>query len=108
MQARRNELELKLIVPADFEMPPLEDPSKGVLTASEEAPLRLSATYFDTADLRLLEHGITLRYRTGDQDGPVWTLKLPATATTPCAASWSSPATRNSRPPRRLPFCSPF
>ncbi len=78
MQARRNELELKLIVPADFEMPPLEDRATGVLTASEEAPLRLSATYFDTPDLRLLEHGITLRYRTGDQDGPVWTLKLPA------------------------------
>jgi CHAD domain-containing protein len=59
-------------------MPPLEDPSKGVITASEEAPLRLSATYFDTADLSLLGHGITLRYRTGDVEGPVWTLKLPA------------------------------
>jgi CHAD domain-containing protein len=78
VQARRNELELKLIVPADFEMPPLEDRATGVLAASEEAPLRLSATYFDTPDLRLLEHGITLRYRTGDQDGPVWTLKLPS------------------------------
>jgi Uncharacterized conserved protein len=78
VQARRNELELKLIVPADFEMPPLEDRATGVLTASEEAPLRLSATYFDTPDLRLMEHGITLRYRTGDQYGPVWTLKLPA------------------------------
>jgi CHAD domain-containing protein len=78
VQARRNELELKLIVPADFEMPPLEDRATGVLAASEEAPLRLSATYFDTPDLRLLEHGITLRYRTGDQGGPVWTLKLPS------------------------------
>jgi CHAD domain-containing protein len=76
VQARRDELELKLIVPADFQMPPLENPSKGVLTASEEAPLRLSATYFDTADLSLLGHGMTLRYRTGDQHGPVWTLKL--------------------------------
>jgi CHAD domain-containing protein len=78
VQARRNELELKLIVPADFEMPPLENPSKGVLTASEEAPLRLSAVYFDTSELNLLDHGITLRYRTGDLEGPVWTLKLPA------------------------------
>jgi CHAD domain-containing protein len=78
VQARRNELELKLIVPADFEMPPLENPSKGVLTASEEAPLRLSAVYFDTPELTLLDHGITLRYRTGDQEGPLWTLKLPA------------------------------
>jgi CHAD domain-containing protein len=78
VQARRNELELKLIAQAGFEMPPLEDRATGVLAASEEAPLRLSATYFDTPDLRLLEHGITLRYRTGDQDGPVWTLKLPA------------------------------
>ncbi len=77
MQARRSELELKLIVPADFEMPRLEDPAKGVLTASEEAPLRLSATYFDTEDLSLQGHGITLRYRTGEQAGPLWTLKLP-------------------------------
>jgi CHAD domain-containing protein len=78
MQARRNEVELKLIVPADFELPALEDDKSGVATASEEAPQQLNATYFDTADLRLMRHGITLRYRTGEGNGPLWTLKLPA------------------------------
>jgi inorganic triphosphatase YgiF len=37
---------------------------------------RLSATYFDTEDLRLAAHGITLRRRTGGSDAG-WHLKLP-------------------------------
>lgn len=78
MQARRNEVELKLIVPADFELPALEDGKTGVATAAEQAPQHLNATYFDTPDLRLMRHGITLRYRTGEGNGPLWTLKLPA------------------------------
>jgi len=78
MQARRNEVELKLIVPSDFELPPLEGGKSGVATASEETPQQLNATYFDTPDLRLMRHGITLRYRTGEGNGPLWTLKLPA------------------------------
>ncbi|MDQ1397650.1 MAG: hypothetical protein QOG64_2909, partial [Acidimicrobiaceae bacterium] len=37
---------------------------------------RLSATYYDTADLRLTRSGLSLRYRVGtDESG--WTLKLP-------------------------------
>ena len=39
---------------------------------------RLDATYYDTADLRLVRWGVTLRYRTGEgDDGGTWTLKLP-------------------------------
>ncbi len=34
------------------------------------------STYHDTPDLRLARAGVTLRYRTGDDGGPVWTLKL--------------------------------
>jgi inorganic triphosphatase YgiF len=78
MQARRNEVELKLIVPSDFEVPPLEDGKTGVASAAEEAPQQLNATYFDTPDMRLMRHGITLRYRTGEGNGSLWTLKLPA------------------------------
>jgi CHAD domain-containing protein len=37
-------------------------------TVSEGAPVSLSATYFDTADLRLLGAGITLRRREGGDD----------------------------------------
>lgn len=77
MQARRNEVELKLIVPSDFELPELEGKT-GVASAAEETPQQLNATYFDTPDLRLMRHGITLRYRTGEGSGPLWTLKLPA------------------------------
>ncbi len=40
---------------------------------------RLEAEYYDTADLRLLRSGITLRRRTGGHD-PGWHLKLPAGA----------------------------
>ncbi|OLT00452.1 hypothetical protein BJF90_35285 [Pseudonocardia sp. CNS-004] len=36
----------------------------------------LHAVYFDTADLDLLRHGVTLRHRTGGET-PSWTLKLP-------------------------------
>jgi CHAD domain-containing protein len=77
MQARRNEVELKLIVPSDFELPGFEGKT-GVVSAAEEASQQLNATYFDTPDLRLMRHGITLRYRTGEGNGPLWTLKLPA------------------------------
>ncbi|MEO8456369.1 MAG: CYTH and CHAD domain-containing protein [Chloroflexota bacterium] len=78
MQAKRNETELKLIVPADFELPALKDAASGVAAANEEPQQQLSATYYDTQDLRLMRHGITLRYRTGEDNGPLWTLKLPA------------------------------
>lgn len=76
MQARRSEVELKLIVPEDFELPELNGRA-GVATTNEEPTQHLSATYFDTPDLKLMQHGITLRYRTGEGNGPLWTLKLP-------------------------------
>lgn len=73
---RRNELELKLVVPASFTMPKLKKRA-GVSGIEERGHLELSATYFDTPDLRLLAHGITLRYRSGERPEPFWTLKLP-------------------------------
>jgi CHAD domain-containing protein len=38
---------------------------------------RLEAVYFDTADLRLLRRGVTVRFRRGEDPGEVWTAKLP-------------------------------
>jgi CHAD domain-containing protein len=70
------ERELKLALPGRFSMPPLvvdEVP----LDVEPLDPLTLRATYYDTLDLRLARHGVTLRYRTGDDSGPTWTLKLP-------------------------------
>ncbi len=42
-----------------------------------EAPVELHATYYDSADLRLLASGVTLRRRRGGDDAG-WHLKLPA------------------------------
>jgi CHAD domain-containing protein len=47
----------------------------GSLVGPEDQVLR--ATYYDTADLRLLAAGLTLRHRTGGDDAG-WHLKLPA------------------------------
>ena len=57
-------------------MPDLTDDHLGVLAMDELPELSLRSTYHDTADLRLARSGVTLRYRTGDESGPAWTLKL--------------------------------
>jgi len=72
------ERELKLAAPGLFVVPDLTDDGLGVLAMQELPELQLTSTYYDTADLRLARSGVTLRYRTGEEAGPVWTLKLPA------------------------------
>lgn len=70
------EREIKLSLPGRFTIPELS--IDGTPLTQEALPeLDLRATYFDTSDLRLARHGVTLRYRTGDAAGPTWTLKLP-------------------------------
>ena len=76
MRSRRPELEIKLAVPMQFEMPPL-DTWATTDRMTELPPLRLAATYYDTEDLRLVRNGVTLRYRTGEGKGGIWTLKVP-------------------------------
>jgi CHAD domain-containing protein len=49
----------------------------GVARLREEPAEELDALYFDTADLRLLAHGVTLRRREGGHDAG-WHAKLPA------------------------------
>lgn len=48
----------------------------GIATVSQQDEQVLDAIYFDTADLRLIRAGITLRRRTGGKDAG-WHLKLP-------------------------------
>ncbi|MEW2516765.1 CYTH and CHAD domain-containing protein [Actinacidiphila alni] len=48
----------------------------GVARIREEAAEELDAIYYDTADLRLLTHGITLRRRRGGHDAG-WHVKMP-------------------------------
>ncbi|WP_225847089.1 CYTH and CHAD domain-containing protein [Streptomyces sp. HPF1205] len=66
---------------ATFEGPGVLDPAllrrvPGVARVRAEEPEELDAVYYDTADLRLLAHGITLRRRGGGHDEG-WHLKLP-------------------------------
>src|SRR6058998_3299158 len=53
----------------------------GVSAMRQAVQHELSAVYFDTAELDLARHGITVRRRTGGDDAG-WHLKLPAGADT--------------------------
>lgn len=66
------ENEVKLRVPARFDLRALSQGSNGFSVTPVEAR-RLSSIYYDSDDLRLLHAGCSLRYRRGDG----WTLKLP-------------------------------
>jgi CHAD domain-containing protein len=70
------EQELKLAVEGSFvpTVPPADSDVGGI----EELPaLDLRATYYDTPDLRLARHGVTLRNRTGESQDAGWLVKLP-------------------------------
>ncbi|WP_018654519.1 CYTH and CHAD domain-containing protein [Actinomadura flavalba] len=76
MADRHLEIEDKYDAAPDFTLPDLSG-LPGV-TDVEVLPARsLRAVYFDTADLRLAAHGITLRRRRGGADAG-WHLKIPA------------------------------
>jgi CHAD domain-containing protein len=85
------EEERKYEVDEHFTLPDLSDrvPSGGRVVGLP--PVTLTATYLDTADLRLARAGVSLRHRKGD--ALPWTVKLPA----------DSPGIRHeiSRPGRR-------
>ena len=71
-----HEVERKLAIHGPFDLPDLSR-IKDVGSVEEASPQRLRATYYDTEDLRLARNGITLRYRSGEESGPTWTVKLP-------------------------------
>jgi CHAD domain-containing protein len=71
------EREAKLDAALDFTLPDLGRVVHEVRPRSDQD---LWATYFDSVDLRLWAHGITLRHRRGedsDTGSGTWTLKLP-------------------------------
>lgn len=76
MTEEANELELKLAIDGAFSLPDLAEDGT-VAEVRQDESQDLWATYWDTADLRLARHGVTLRRRTGEPGGPRWTLKLP-------------------------------
>src|ERR1044072_4635963 len=70
------ESERKYDVPAGAELPDWSA-APGVASVDGPAQRELDAHYFDTADLRLLAVGFTLRRRTGGSDAG-WHAKVPA------------------------------
>jgi CHAD domain-containing protein len=77
MAANLTETETKYDVPAGMTVPSLDglaQVDRTVVPAEED---QLEAEYYDTADLRLIRAGITLRRRRGGGDAG-WHLKLPA------------------------------
>ena len=77
MTVTANETETTYDAPAGATLPPLEDLPQVAGTAGPDEQV-LQADYYDTADLRLIRAGITLRRRGGEDAG--WHLKLPAGA----------------------------
>jgi CHAD domain-containing protein len=67
------EREIKLLAPADFELPPLTDAAVDVFARPRER-VELDATYYDTPDLRLARAGATVRHRSDEG----WVVKLPS------------------------------
>jgi inorganic triphosphatase YgiF len=71
------ETEQKYDADADFVLPKLGSlPDLGGKRLAEPKRIYLSATYFDTEDLALIQHKVTLRRRVGGDDEG-WHLKLP-------------------------------
>lgn len=71
------ETEQKYDAGPDFVLPRLSGvPELGGRRVAEQKKYFLSATYFDTDDLRLIQHRVTLRRRVGGADEG-WHLKLP-------------------------------
>ena len=80
MAVDANETEVKYDAPAGTALPDL-DALPQVAGSSGADEEQLEAEYYDTADLRLMRAGITLRRRRGGHDQG-WPLKLPAGADT--------------------------
>ncbi|ADU47312.1 CHAD domain containing protein [Intrasporangium calvum DSM 43043] len=78
--SQHDEIERKYDVEAGTVFPNLAE-VEGVAHVGQPEELDLEAVYFDTADLDLARHGVTLRRRTGGHDAG-WHLKLPRVSDT--------------------------
>src|SRR5207248_11341998 len=92
---------VKLAAPAGFRLPRLDGLVEG-LTATPIPRRSLTATYYDTADLRLARWGLTVRYRTGRHrlDGEAARRRQRPRAGAPRAAVRRRPRRTSRRPAR--------
>jgi CHAD domain-containing protein len=74
--SRVREVERKFDTDPSASLPDLVAAVSAVAKVSDPVETQLDATYFDTADLQLARHRVTLRRRTGGDAG--WHLKLPS------------------------------
>jgi CHAD domain-containing protein len=89
------EREIKFGADLAFELPDL----RRIVGSTKRLPQQsLRTSYFDSADLRLWERGITLRHRAGEgeeEESGTWTLKLPeeaeGTAVERTELTWKGP-----------------
>lgn len=97
------EEERKYDVADSFVLPELGDclPAGGTVVVG--APVVLTATYYDTTDLRLARSGAALRYRVGDREP--WTVKL-ATAVAHVRHEISYPGEPDQPPPELVALVS--
>jgi len=72
--SRHQEVERKFEPGPAVVLPSLAD-VEGVSAVGQPAEAQLDAVYFDTGDLDVAQHGVTVRRRTGGD--AVWHLKLP-------------------------------
>lgn len=93
------EIEHKFRVHGLYRIPNLQE-IEGVARVDDRGVVELNAIYYDTADLRLVRDGVTLRRREGGDDAG-WHLKLPTGATgvrdevqIPCEDESSEPPQR--------------
>jgi len=94
------ERELKFSVDADFTLPDLTLAALPEVTKGKT--FTLTATYYDTQDLRLARARVTLRRRTGGKDAG-WHLKLPSEAGDPVERTeLQLPLTASKTPPVEL------
>ena len=73
------ETELKFAVDRSFQIDDIRGQA-GVASVQPLDPQELTSTYYDTTDLRLARSGVTLRFRTGEEE-PLWTVKFPSYGT---------------------------
>ena len=73
------ETELKFAVDRSFQIDDIRGQA-GVAAVQPLDPQELTSTYYDTTDLRLARSGVTLRFRTGEEE-PLWTVKFPSHGT---------------------------